>query len=245
MYLLRLDDAATYLDLDKWLRVESLLDRYDIRPLVAIIPNVADSSICSEYELEPTFWDVAKRWQTKGWSIALHGFSHKMADVGGGLNPVNLYSEFVGKPLEEQCDLLRQGVGCLTQNGITAEFFVAPAHTFDSNTLLALKTCTSIRTISDTVAWGVYMKDGIMFIPQQSGKVRWLPFSVTTFCYHPNTMGDRDFARLEQFLITHSQKFGRFEDARHLAQRERSIDKVLRLGYFSLRRFRRAFNLIR
>lgn len=245
MYLLRLDDAATHLDLDNWLRVESLLDQYDIHPLVAIIPNIGDTSICSEYEMEPTFWEVAKRWQNKGWSIALHGFSHTMADVGGGLNPVNLYSEFVGKSLEEQCGLLRQGVEILEQHGITAEFFVAPAHTFDSNTLHALKTCTSIRTISDTVAWGVYMKDGITFIPQQSGRVRRLPFAMTTFCYHPNTMNDRDFARLEQFLARYSKRFGRFEDAQHTVQRERPIDRVLRLCYFSLRRFRRVFNLIR
>ena len=35
-YILRLDDASDYMDVKKWQRMEELLDRYGIKPLVGI-----------------------------------------------------------------------------------------------------------------------------------------------------------------------------------------------------------------
>lgn len=38
-YILRLDDASDYMDVKKWQRMEELLDRHGIKPLVGIIPD--------------------------------------------------------------------------------------------------------------------------------------------------------------------------------------------------------------
>jgi hypothetical protein len=38
-YILRLDDASDYMDLEKWTRVESLVDKYGIKPIFGIIPG--------------------------------------------------------------------------------------------------------------------------------------------------------------------------------------------------------------
>ena len=38
-YILRLDDASDYMDVKKWQRMEELLDRYGIKPLVGVIPD--------------------------------------------------------------------------------------------------------------------------------------------------------------------------------------------------------------
>lgn len=88
----------------------------------------------------------------------------------------------------------------MEKNGINPKIFFAPAHTFDRNTLLALKNKSNIRIISDTIAYDKYEDEGITFIPQQSGRVRKLPFKTVTFCYHPNLMRDKDFFELENFL---------------------------------------------
>ena len=78
--------------------------------------------------------------------------------------------------------------------------FFAPSHTFDQNTLSALKNETPIRIISDTIA--MFIKEGVFwFIPQQSGVVRWLPYKTVSVCYHPNTTKDDDYIRLESFII--------------------------------------------
>jgi predicted deacetylase len=87
----------------------------------------------------------------------------------------------------------------MREHGIDPKVFFAPAHTFDNNTLIALKECSNIRIISDTIANDVYSQFGFTFVPQQSGRVRKLPFKTVTFCYHPNVMNDDEFVRLEKF----------------------------------------------
>ena len=78
----------------------------------------------------------------------------------------------------------------MREHGIDPKVFFAPAHTFDNNTLIALKECSNIRIISDTIANDIYTKYGFTFVPQQAGRVRKQPFRTVTFCYHPNTMND-------------------------------------------------------
>ena len=43
MYLVRLDDASEYMDIEKWKIVEGILDKYQIKPLVGIIPDNKDA----------------------------------------------------------------------------------------------------------------------------------------------------------------------------------------------------------
>lgn len=85
-------------------------------------------------------------------------------------------------------------------HGIVPRVFFAPSHTFDENTLTALRECSAIRILSDTVANDVYTKDGFTFVPQQTGSVRALPLKTVTFCYHPNVMDDATFERWKRFL---------------------------------------------
>ncbi len=235
-YILRLDDASDYMDTQKWQRMEDLLEQHGIKPLVGIIPDNQDPSLVGSYQQDPAFWTKAERWKEKGWELALHGCYHKYITEEGGMNPVNQRSEFAGVPLEQQCRMIRHGVETLKQHGIFPRVFFAPSHTFDENTLAALKAESEIRIISDTVANDVYYQDGFYFIPQQSGYVRKLPFRVVTFCYHPNIMEDADFAALEAFLKENGQCFASVSD---LAMKKRSksvFDWTLRKLYFAKRR---------
>lgn len=233
---MRLDDASDYMDVSKWERMEELLDAYHIKPLVGIIPDNQDPSLVPVYKRNPTFWDMVVRWQNKGWEMALHGCYHKYITEEGGLNPINRRSEFAGVPLDGQCKMIRHGINILKKHQIYPKIFFAPSHTFDKNTLLALKEESDIRIISDTIANNVYYQDGFYFIPQQSGHVRKLPFKVTTFCYHPNMMDESSFSLLDKFLKENSNTFTKAEDI-SLSKRHLSIyDKFLRKLYFAKRR---------
>ena len=93
-----------------------------------------------------------RTWQARGWCLALHGYDHVYLSGSGGLNPVNARSEFAGLPLEAQKEKISAGLALLREQGIEPRVFFAPSHTFDENTLTALKECSRIRHISDTVA---------------------------------------------------------------------------------------------
>lgn len=233
-YILRLDDAAERMDIAKWNRVEILLDKYNIKPLVGVIPNCQDPMM-KEYPIDSSFWNKVNEWKNKGWIIALHGYNHVYCTNKGGINPVNNRSEFAGVPLEQQKEKVREGVKIFCKNGHNPQVFFAPSHTFDENTIKALKEESNIRIISDTVANKSYQQYGMTFVPQQSGQVRKLPFHLVTFCYHPNTMKEQDFFLLESFLIQNNKKFVNFPIEQ--SSRKMSVyDRLLRKMYFARRR---------
>lgn len=237
-YIIRLDDASDYMDYKKWKRMEGLLDKYDIKPIFGIIPDNHDPSLMSRYEYIPSFWRLIHEWIDKEWIPAMHGYEHRYVTEEGGINPVNKKSEFAGLSYEEQAEKIKCGWEILLQHDIKPDIFFAPAHTFDENTLKAIKEKTSIRIISDTFAWNVYKDGHFWFIPQQCGSVRWLPFKTVTYCYHPNMMDESAFVVLSDFLNKHRNNF--LIDYRQLliSRKTGLMDKVCRKIYFEMRNIR-------
>lgn len=218
--------------------MEKILDVYNIKPIFGIIPKNSDENLTSKYQRDEHFWEKAKLWQEKGWMPAMHGFEHKYETREGGINPVNKRSEFAGLIYKKQAFKIEQGWKELNKHGFFPKIFFAPSHTFDENTLLALKEKTSIRIISDTIAFNAYKQSGMLFLPQQSGKVRSLPFKMVTFCYHPNTMDNKMFVELEHFLKRNKRKF-EFDLNDFTTERSFSIfDWALRKIYFFIRRYK-------
>lgn len=235
-YIMRLDDASEYMDAAKWEKMENLLDKYKISPIVGVIPENQDPDMIGVYRKDCTFWNKVHSWNDKGWTIALHGYSHVFETNCGGINPVNDRSEFAGLSLENQKEKVRLGYAKLMKYGIKPSIFFAPAHTFDENTLRALKEESDICIISDTIANDVYYQSGFYFIPQQSGHVRKLPFKLCTFCYHPNIMTDEDFIKLEDFLEVYGKKyFVRFSELKLKKKKATCFDKMLKVFYFARR----------
>ena len=232
-YVVRLDDACPHWDVKKWARMEDVLDRYGVKPLVGLIPAVEDPELL-KYPEDRGYWERVERWKAKGWELALHGCTHVYCTESGGLNPVNDRSEFAGLPLDVQRDKISRGVVGLAAHGVHPRVFFAPSHTFDGNTLEALRLESDIRVVSDTVALKPYFRDGFTFVPQQSGKARALPLPLVTFCYHPNTMEDSGFRELEAFLGRNVGKFSGFPTC----QAKRAfgpLDALLRSLYFARR----------
>jgi len=233
-YILRLDDACEKWDKEKWIRMEMLLDQYGIKPLVGIIPHCEDQEM-EEYGLDHEFWNRVKNWRDKGWTLAMHGYNHVYSTNCGGINPVNNRSEFAGLSLEEQRTKIRAGVEIFQAHGMEPQIFFAPSHTFDENTLEALRQESNIRIISDTIAWDAYRQGEFIFVPQQSGKVRKLPLGTVTFCYHPNMMNDEDFEEVEEFFQKHKVRFANFS-TEGIHRKFGMLDYILRKGYFLRRK---------
>ena len=233
-YIIRLDDASEHMNVKNWKIIEKILDKYGINPIYGIIPLNKDPDLL-KYDKVDGFWDLMRSWEKKGWIPALHGYMHVFETNDGGMNPVNYRSEFAGLPLEKQREKIKKGYEILKSNGINPTVFFAPAHTFDQNTLIALREESNIRIISDTIANKTYKKEGFTFVPQQSGRVRKLPFETVTFCYHPNIMKDTDFIILEDFIKKYNHLFMPFE----MQETDRQFglfDKLLNFIYFLIRR---------
>ena len=240
-YLIRLDDACPYMDCKKWQRMEEILDKYGIKPMVGIIPDNADPQTMIEQE-DLDFWRKAKGWEGKGWTIALHGYNHVCISEEGmkGINPFWKRSEFAGVDLELQREKIRNGIMILKKHGLSPRYFFAPSHTFDENTIEALKTESDIRIISDTIGRKPYKKGEFLFIPQMVGHCTELPMSrIWTFCLHPNVMTEANFESTEQFLKQHNEEFIGFDEINlSRVKKKVFIDKVLSWLFFNYRRVR-------
>jgi predicted deacetylase len=236
-YLVRLDDACDTMDAYKWQKIEDILDKYNIKPMVAIIPNNQDRSLMIDKE-DAFFWDKAYNWQKKDWAIALHGFDHVYVTQDGGINPVHKRSEFAGLSLKKQEEKLVKGFEILQAKKLNANYFVAPSHTFDDNTLEALYAKTTIRKISDTIARVPYKKGEFTFFPQQFGYFRAVSLSgYWTFCFHPNGMKSDEFDVLEMFIKKHQDKFISFDMVdTELLNAKSFVDKTLSFLYFLKRK---------
>ena len=242
MIIIRLDDAASFMDIEKWQRVEDILDKYKITPLVGVVPNIKDPKMIKKYQKDENFWQKVKKWENKDWIIAMHGYDHLYISKSGGLNPKCSVSEFAGIPLQIQEEKIKQGVKIFQKHNIFPKVFFAPSHTFDENTLIALKNNSDIRIISDTVSNDVYFKDDFYYVPQQIGHEANLPFKVVTICYHPNKMEEKDFIKFENFIKTNQNKIlsNKEEFNQIIKRRQLSIyDKLLSYCYIKLRRLRK------
>lgn len=236
-YLIRLDDACPTMNSKLWDKMENILDLYDIKPMVGIIPNNRDLTL----EIDPIdnfFWEKALRWQQKKWTIALHGYDHVYISNNGGINPVHNRSEFAGLPLNLQEEKIEKGVEILKEHQLEAKYFFAPSHTFDLNTIIALRNKSEIRNISDTIAFNTYVDNDFVFHPQQFGKFRNIKISGNwTFCFHPNTMSDEDLNAISLFIKENKSKFVSFDEIEVQNLKKKNVfDKIFSFLYFLKRK---------
>ena len=240
-FLIRLDDACPYMDRAKWQRMEDILDKHGLKPLVGIIPANADPQTMIDIE-DHLFWDKAHDWETKGWSFALHGYDHCYRSNKGmyGLNPMWSRSEFAGISLEKQREKIKNGYMIMKEHNLYPKYFFAPSHTFDENTLIALLEESDIRIISDTIGRYPYKKGEFWFIPQITGHCTKMPLNgIFTFCFHPNTMDDDAFKRFEDFLESNKNDFICFDQIDLMKYgKKKTIDKMLSQLFFTYRKVR-------
>lgn len=200
----RMDDITPDMDWKKFQEFKSLLDEYGIKPLIGVVPDNRDENLSKEEKRED-FRQYVKELQKDGWIIALHGYQHVYTTKRGGCFPLNRFSEFAGVPYEQQLTMLKKGVEILEKNGIRTDFFMAPAHSYDRNTLKALEK-VGIRKLTDGFGDRPYLWKGMTFYPisfrlENSLKKK---KGFTTMVVHTNTMNEKDMEKYRQIFAEHS-----------------------------------------
>lgn len=206
-YLIRLDDLCHTSNLDKWRRFFNLFDRYGIKPVIAAIPNNKDPKLALCGGFNHNYWQLIRDLQENKYAIAMHGFEHRYLNTNSGILKQNMRSEFAGLPLYVQERKIIEAVEIFERENIKSDIFVAPAHSFDLNTLKALKKYSNISIISDGLSTSPYTRHGFKWIPVQLSEVKLKPSNTWTFNYHPETCSTDDFEKLEVFIHQHHKSF--------------------------------------
>jgi peptidoglycan/xylan/chitin deacetylase (PgdA/CDA1 family) len=173
--------------------MEQLLVEAGVKPILAVVPDNRDPKLMQDPP-SPAFWDRMRACQARGWTIALHGYQHTYVNGEPGLLRLNRQSEFAGLAYETQLEKLRQGLAVFAREGLRAEAWVAPSHSFDWATVAALA-AAGIRTISDGMGLAPFTDPlGSVWVPQQFASMRPMPFGIWTFCYHLDSFTGSDMA---------------------------------------------------
>jgi hypothetical protein len=122
--LIRIDDICQTSNWRVLRQLESIMVEEGVRPIVAIVPKNMDDNLVIEPP-NPTYWEDLSRWQTLGYSMALHGYHHTFAQSGGGIMGISSDSEFTGLPESTQVDMLHYGIEELESHGIHPTVWVA------------------------------------------------------------------------------------------------------------------------
>ena len=203
----RLDDITPDMDYDKFYKMKQLLDTYQIKPLIGVVPFNEDKNLMRNPKRED-FSDFLQELVKEGWMVALHGYEHLYSTDKGGLFPLNHYSEFAGISYEKQEEMIAKGKEQLFHWVVDTDIFMAPAHTFDRNTLKALKK-NGFRYVTDGFGKQPYVRKELVFLPiaiKQSDCYKDTE-GYTTLVYHTNTMEENDFERCKKMFEDNKSSF--------------------------------------
>jgi predicted deacetylase len=205
-----------------WQRIEQFLDAYRVCPILAVVPDNKDQEL-NVSAPRPDFWNQVRIWQDKGWTIGVHGYQHLYVTEDSGILRLNQRSEFAGLPYEVQLAKLRSATTIFERESILPQVWVAPSHSFDWQTVQALKG-TGIRIISDGLSRFPHLdSSGMLWVPQQLWRFRAVPAGIWTVCFHHNRWGDAQLERFRSELDMYAERISHVpEVVSKYANRERS-----------------------
>ena len=224
--LIRFDDIAENMNWHLMAKCEKIFDELNIKPVMGVIPNNKDTDLLV-YPKKENFWQIVKKWQLKGWEIAMHGYNHiydndtnkkDFFEYGGK-------SEFYGHSLDSQLKKIKKGLDIFKKNNIKIRTFFSPNHTYDFNTFEALK-LSGINEVIDGYGLKPYLENNIKFIPQLFYKPFFLPFGLQTTQIHLNYWTENEFNKFSELIYKNKKKIISYDDALKLISKK-SGDKLL------------------
>ncbi len=227
-FLIRFDDITPGMAWTKFAPFEQAADELDLPYLIGVVPECRDPSLTVEPE-RADFWNWLRGRAAKGWTIAQHGYTHMYATSERGLLGIGSKSEFAGLPYSEQYQKLAAGKDILVREGIWHGVFMAPSHSFDGNTLKALK-ALDFKAITDGYGFYAYDVEGLVALPQLLSKPLGLGFGVETICLHANTMSEASIKRMVDFIKAHHTQVIGFGEAIAIAPPSEMLDRLSRVA---------------
>ena len=229
-YLLRFDDLCPTISPGRWERCRKLVEEFGIHPILAVVPDNADIDLVRSPD-DPGFWPGLREMESRGATIAVHGYKHLCTSRAKSLLDLHEHTEFAGIDFKTQGDWIRSGFEILREKGFDPRLWVAPRHGFDRNTLRALRDL-GVEYISDGFARIPHRRYSVTWIPQQL----WSPVvkekGLWTICIHPHAVGSSELRRLRAFLERHRDQFTSFDrviqdlPAQRLGLRERIYERI-------------------
>jgi len=116
---------------------------------------------------------------------------------------------------------------------------MAPSHSFDSETLRALRDL-NFTAITDGFGFYPYELWGLTAVPQLVARPLGFGFGVETICLHVNTMSDDAIKRIIDFIHAHHQQIISFSEAKEIIPAIPLIPSFLRSATSLTLRLRRA-----
>lgn len=229
---IRLDDITPDMNRKNFMKVKKILDEACIKPLIGVVPYSKDENLRCEKPRED-FPRFVGELEQEGWIIALHGYNHVYTTSNKGIFPLNSFSEFAGVDADKQYVMIREGKLQLQEWGLTPKVFMAPGHSFDSNTLSALSK-NGIFAVTDGFGKTPYIRSGVTFYPisRKRSECTSDKEGYSTYVLHTNTMTDmqidqfgrmindyRDhFIDYREYMSVEAQKRGMFGNISEYAQ---------------------------
>ena len=224
--LIRFDDVAENMNWPLMNKCEVLFDKLHIKPVMGVIPSNEDKDLLI-YPKKENFWGIVKKWQSKGWEIAMHGYNHiydketnrkDFFEYGGK-------SEFFGHTLDVQLKKVKKGLEIFKKNNINVRTFFSPNHTYDLNTFEALK-LSGINQVIDGYGLKPYLENNIKFIPQLFYKPIFLPLGLQTTQIHLNYWTEKELDNFLNIISKNYKKIISYEEALKLLS-NKTTDKLI------------------
>ena len=204
--LIRMDDVAENMNWTLMDKCELLFDKYEIKPLLGVIPINQDPELL-QFPKNSSFWEKVKDWKNKGWEVTMHGCNHLYTQKSDKKDIFNYggNSEFYGLDYSSQLNKIQIGLQEFKKRNIKVRSFFAPNHIYDQNTLKALKD-SNIKIIIDGYGLFPYYKNEILFIPQLFYKEIFLPFHIQSTQMHINNWNNKNYSNFEKFIKKNYKK---------------------------------------
>ncbi|MCM1182542.1 MAG: DUF2334 domain-containing protein [Roseburia sp.] len=203
----RMDDITPDMNWESFRFFQALFEETGITPLLGVVPDCRDKKL-QIGEARADFYPIMRELERRGYCFAMHGYRHLYTTRKGGLFPLNGFSEFAGLPYGEQLHMLEEGRRILSRNGLETDMFMAPAHSYDRNTLRALR-ALGFRRLTDGFGREPYEYDGLVFYPisfRFAGSLRQQE-GYTTLVIHANTVLETERERYEKLFGENREKF--------------------------------------
>jgi predicted deacetylase len=210
-YILRFDDITPHMDWSNFSIFDQVIKSCKFSPLLGIVPDCRDPNLLIHPPRED-FWDVVREWSRLGWTIAQHGYTHQYVTSNAGLLGINKRSEFSGISYTEQLAKLKAGKEVLMQQDVWQPVFMAPAHSFDGNTICALANL-DFQYFTDGYGTYPYRMGELTAVPQLFASPINFGFGVYTVCLHVNQMTPSQISSMVNFITAHRKQFISFEEA--------------------------------
>lgn len=219
----RLDDINPEMNYANFNRIKGILDAAGLKPLIGVVPFNKDKTLKCE-KPHDNFSLFLQTLQTEGWNIALHGYNHLYTTNKKGMFPINCFSEFAGVDEQKQCRMISEGVNRLKEWGVNPVAFMAPGHSFDKNTLRALK-AAGIEKITDGFGSKPYIRDGIVFYPISKKRSECISNreGYSTYVIHADTMTDKDIETFEKMIMNNRDKFISYDEYMSVEAQKRGM----------------------